>query len=650
MWDMKYKMSFFNKGVLTNDLKRFSWMGILYSLFLIFVLPFQIIMIHSNNTKDYKVSMEHIFDAGNGMLPFPIFIVPVIVALFLFRYLQNKNSVDMLHSLPIKRVTLYDSHVFFGVMTLVIPVIITTIISCILKSTLNLNDLGIHFTYNQIFAWCGTTILFSIFIFLFSVLIGMVTGLSTAQGILTYIFLLLPAGLGFLIIENLNMYLFGFNLSGSILEKFSLFRIDGISYNPLTITEIVIYILLSIFICALARFVYVKRDLEAATNAVAFKTLQPIFKYGVTFCCTLVGGIYLKNAQNSLLCTIFGYYIAGLIGYYVAEMIIKKSIKVFKNVKGYLIYAGIFSVILLCVNFDIMGYEKRIPAITEIQSIRFIDGNYSYNHELNDKDCLYYEKDNLENIKSLHNKIIESKKNTKNKNGRFNGFTINYNLKNGKEIERQYYLPNELVKDYLKPIYESSEYKKINFDILKVNVSKVDKITISPSIGSKNLTLTNPTEIKEVVDILKTVTLNNTYEEMQDIRQPWGQIDLLLSNDERINLSFSKTNKELEKWLLAKNYLKNARIMPEDIGYILVTKRVNGRIDDVNGAEVKPLKIEDKIKIETCLQNSCEENNIENIYNIDYFVEIVPITAGLGRYQTIFDQNHAPDFVKEYFK
>lgn len=649
---MKYKMSFFNKGVLTNDLKRFSWMGILYSLFLIFVLPFQIIMIHSNNiSNDHRGSMKLIFGSNNEILEFSIFIIPVITAIFLFRYLQNKNSVDMIHSLPIKRVTLFDSHVLFGIMTLVIPVIITAIISFILKSTLNLNDLEMHFTYNQIFVWCETTILFNVFIFLFSVLIGILTGLSTAQGILTYIFLLLPAGLGLLIVENLNRYLFGFNLSSNIFENFSpLIRIHRLYYNPLTITEMVIYTVLSILMYALGKFAYVKRDLEAATNAIAFKTLQPIFKYGVTFCCTLfVGGIF-TDGQFSVPWAILVYLIGGLIGYYIAEMIIKKSIKVLKNVKGFLIYAGIFSVILLCVNFDIMGYEKRIPDITEIESIRFIDGNYSYNYNQNDKDCLYYEKDNFKNIISLHNEILENEKNTKNKKGRFNGFTINYNLKSGKEIQRQYYLPNELVKDYLKTMYESKEYKKINFDILKVDTSSVDKITISPIITSKDLNLVNPSEIKEVVDILKNVTLNKTYEEMQDIRQPWGTIDLLLSNDKRISLPFYKTNKELEKWLLDKNYLKNARIMPEDIKHIVVTKRINGKIEDIYSPDIKKLIITDKIKIEACVQNSCEEHIVESIYSVQYDIDIVLINASLGNIRSTIDEKLAPDFIKEYFK
>lgn len=127
-------------------------------------------------------------------------------------------------------------------------------------------------------------------------------------------------------------------------------------------------------------------------------------------------------------------------------------------------------------------------------------------------------------------------------------------------------------------------------------------------------------------------------------------IELLLSNDERMNLSFLKTNKELEKWLLAKKYLKNTRIMPEDINHILVTKRVNGRIEDVASAEVKKLTITDKIKIETCLQNSCEENKIDDFYNVQYYLEIVPVNARLGTEQAIFDEKHAPDFVKEYFK
>ncbi|MGH4120470.1 DUF6449 domain-containing protein [Clostridium sp.] len=645
---MKYKMLFFNKGVLKNDLKRFSWIGILYLLFLTFALPLQILMTHHiNNTKNYNISMQLVFDLNNGteMLQPPMFILPIILALFLFRYIQNKNSVDMIHSLPIKRITLYDNHVFFGIMTLMIPVIITAIISCILKSTLNLNDLNLHFTYNQIFVWCGITILFSVFTFLFSVLIGTITGLSTAHGLLTCIFLLLPTGLGILIIENLNKYLFGINLSSRLFVNLSpITRLDRLYNNPIKLNEIVIYIVLSIFIYALGRFAYAKRDLESATNAVAFKALQPIFKYGLTFCTTLLGGLIFINDQKGL--SILGYLIGGLIGYYIGEMIIKKSIKVFRNIKGYLIYAVIFSVILLCVNFDVMGYEKRIPDITEISNISFRVSNSPLNSK-----SPYYDNDNFHNIINLHNKILNNKDILKSSSGTLNSFYISYNLKNGKDITREYYLPEQPLSEFLKPIYESKEYKKINFDYLEVNANSVDKITISSLNKSKILALTNPTEINEVVDIIKTITLNKTYEEMQDIRQPFGSIVLLMSNDKKINLSFLKTNIELQKWLLDKNLLKNAIVMPEDINNILVAKRIdNGRIGDISSADVRKLKITDKTKIEACMQNSCDEYANDSLNNIEYDIEITPKNINQVKFAAFFDEKHAPDFIKEYFK
>ena len=39
-----------------------------------------------------------------------ILIVPVLTGLLLFRYLQANTAADMVHALPIKRETLYNTH------------------------------------------------------------------------------------------------------------------------------------------------------------------------------------------------------------------------------------------------------------------------------------------------------------------------------------------------------------------------------------------------------------------------------------------------------------------------------------------------------------------------------------------------------------
>ena len=127
-----------------------------------------------------------------------IAVIPVLTAILLFRYIQSKKSVDMIHCLPIKRVKLYDNHIFIGILILVVPVLITALSALLLKEALNLNNYRFHFTVKTVASWTGRTILFNIVIFLSSVLVGMFTGLSSAQGILTYIFLFLPMRINYL--------------------------------------------------------------------------------------------------------------------------------------------------------------------------------------------------------------------------------------------------------------------------------------------------------------------------------------------------------------------------------------------------------------------------------------------------------------------
>jgi ABC-2 type transport system permease protein len=653
---MKSRTSFFNKGILLNDFKRFTWIGIVYLLVLLFDVPLKIIMINNNNNNNehYNESMEFIFNFDSSVQLFLIVVIPVIAAAALFRYLQSKKSVDTIHCLPIKRIKLYDNHIFTGIILLIAPVIITALTALILKGALNLNNLDIHYTVDAVLIWAGTIILFNTVIFLFSVLIGMITGLSTAQGILTYIFLFLPFGLGMLIVYNIHMFVYG--LSGGYyfmandLSKFSplarLIELQGRN-NLLNFTEVLVYLVLCIILYLMGRFVYNKRNLESAASAVAFNKLQPIFKYGVTFCCMLLGGFYFKETQNNIYWVFFGYIAASLIGYFVAEIIINKSLKVFKNIKGYFIFAGIITLVLLGINLDLIGYEKRIPALGTIENIYFSDYFYDYDlhYEDNNKLNFYFEKENLENIQKLHKKLIDDKDMLK-YHLKYSNICLAYNLKNGKQIKRQYYISEDMYKEYLKPIYESLEYKKMHWDILNINHTSVDKIRISPDFSSKELSLTDPTDIKEAVEILKNEKLDETYEQMQDERAEWATIDILLNNDERVHFSWKKHHLEFEKWLTKKGYLKNARVMPKDIDYIVVEKKdkVN-RSNDETAVEietVKRLEIHDKEKIEICLRNYTWRHNGE--YLIGFY------TKDNDSYYESFAENYVPDFVAEYFK
>ncbi|GCD10820.1 DUF6449 domain-containing protein [Clostridium tagluense] len=644
---MKLKISYFNKGVLINDIKRFAWIGICYLIFLLFEVPFKIITIDANNTGNpgYLTSMQNIFT--NEVLMVSIAVIPVLTAILLFRYIQSKKSVDMIHCLPIKRVKLYDNHIFIGILILTVPVIITALSALLLKGALGLNTTGIHFTVKNVISWAGITILFDTFIFLLSVFVGMFTGLSAAQGILTYIFLFLPMGLTTLINYNLNFFVYGvasdyYTRTG--IDFFSPMT-KYLAHEPMIFMDILIYIIFCIIFYLAARFAYHKRSLEAASNAVAFKHLEPVFKYGITFCCMLVGGIYFRSIHYWVA---LGYVITSLFGYIIAEIIITKSLKIFRNIKGYLLYAMIIVLIIVGANFDIIGYEKRMPAVENIESIYMDSGFYFLTQKEDIQIPLYSEKENFINIEKLHKKLIDDKKTLKYYSNVNEQVAIIYNLKTGKQIKRQYNIPKQVYGEYLKPIYESKKYKEIHNIILSTDSSSIDKISINPNQTNKNVTITNPIQIKEAINILKNEASNETYEDIVDSRADWANINILLSNDKRIDLSWKKSYKQFENWLKQNGYYAKARIMPEDIDYAIIEKRnvnnANAGIDiSMKNSNVKRLKITDKNKLEICLTNY--SNSREGQYVLGLYMKNGDSTTYLN-----IEDKYVPDFALEYFK
>ena len=104
-------------------------------------------------------------------------------------------------------------------------------------------------------------------------------------------------------------------------------------------------------------------------------------------------------------------------------------------------------------------------------------------------------------------------------------------MKNGKQIKRQYNIPAQGYREYLKPIYESKEYKKMHNNVLNIDYnSSIDKISINSGYTDKNVTIRNPREIKEAIDILKNEALNETYKDIINSSDVWGNINISLSD------------------------------------------------------------------------------------------------------------------------
>lgn len=83
-------------------------------------------------------------------------------------------------------------------------------------------------------------------------------------------------------------------------------------------------------------------------------------------------GQYRSSGSDSLPGTILCMAAAGLVGYFAAEMLIKKSFRVFRaGAKGAAIVAGVLVLLGIGMSFDLTGYEKHVPDESEIESVYY---------------------------------------------------------------------------------------------------------------------------------------------------------------------------------------------------------------------------------------------------------------------------------------
>lgn len=666
---MKSKISFINKGILFDDIRRFGWVSVVYTLALFFIVPLKIFMLQDiKEVNNNSANMVDMFYFRNTPIQSLLtLIIPVMLAVFLFRYMMIKNSCDMIHSLPIKRNVLYRSHIVFGIVTLIVPVLVNSIIVWSINIAFNL---GKYYSTFDIWQWIGITILFNLVFFFVSVCVGMITGSSIVHGVLTYIFLFLPFGFMVLMTYNLKTLLYGFvyNLGNTSNMLSPMVRIlDGFGkYNKMTSQEVFIYIALCIGLYILSQFVYNKRRLETTSQSIAFYSFQYIFKYGVTFCTMLLTGVYFQHTQNNIKWILIGYVVGSLVGYFIAEMIIKKSLWVLKSAKGYAVYAAVIIVVVLGVRYDLIGYEKRIPALIDVSSVYFSEGLYNPSDRPADMDT-YSKSQDIQNVYNFHKLLISQRSMNKYSSKKpSRNIVFVYHLKDGKSITRGYTLYENYV-EYFKPIMESMQYKNSHYGVLRVDTSDVEKISITPSMNSNKVAvIIKPEDIKEGLDVLKQDILNIKYEDMNAQMTPWANIHLTitdnkinkysdpLKSDFVTNTDWKKSYKLFEAWLDKKGYLKNSRILPEDIGFAVVEKVKSSAawdakmksgtfIDDKN---VKRLDIKDKNQLEECLKTYKYPWRDETEQYIIGFYRDDKAIMDWGR----FDESSAPAFVKNYFK
>lgn len=597
---MPSKTSWINKEVIIQSLRNVGWVGIVYFIGLLFSLPVDIIGKLSNDNQPYPIAIyENLFKMQYPIQMGLMLFVPVILSLFLFRYLHVKQAADFMHSLPLTRSKLFYHFTGTGFIILIMPIVLNT---AILLSLYSFTDLQQFIDVKDIFIWSGITILMNILLFTAATFVAMITGLTAVQGVMTYILLLLPAGMFMLVCFSLKNLLYGF-------PEDYFFNIKIEQYSPLikavylenkifSALDVTLLIAITLLLYVLSYVLYKTRKVEAVSLAIVYPVLRPIFKYGVAFCFMLVGGMYFHEIYQEASWTVVGYFIGSFIGYYIAEMVLQKQWRVFRQWKGYAGFAITLSLIGVFIQFDLFQYEKKVPDMKGIEKVHVSNSYYSLrdNPDSLIKDHFMDDPHTIKAALNLHKELVNNQDRTVTDEDSEQVFFY-YKMHDGSKLVRNYRMNIEEFESQYAALYKMKSYKETTDEIFSVDSNSVDKLSIYSDMGNRQrISIVDPEQINEALGILKEETYNDTFKDRDRVNH--YNVEILLSENHWIHVGVGNNDKKFESWLQENGYLEDVRVTASDVEwmYVIDQDRYRNRLFNVMDPDTEALKLKKENK------------------------------------------------------
>ena len=465
---MRSVTSYFNRELLRGALQRTWPLWAAYTLIWLLLLPVTLFIrlsdrhiVYSRPTLSYELLSTGLPSGAMMAAVFGIFF-----AMAMFAYLTNSRATNGMHAMPIRREGLFLTHYLAGLFCQVVTLLVSFALAALVTAAFGVFD---GYAVGMGLLLC---VLLVLFFYSFGVLcmvcVGQILAGAVFYGILNFLFV----GMEVLLRSFAGNFLYGYDgrssafstaplsppveIASSLSVSYVYDGIDPIGVRVFHLGTFAAYAAAGLVLAALALLLYRKRRSEMTGNTVAIGWLRPVFKYGVAFCSAFSLGQLLSYfvfeltdstyTAGALIGTIACMIFAGLIGYYAAEMLLKKSFRVFKTSwKGALATSAVLILIGLSFPLDLTGYQTRVPEQSDIVSatVDLYGGNVSGSFNLSGQESIAL-------LRDAHCAVITDKARQTEYNRRyvpFNGDTctlrITYELADGTELFRSYDLSTD---------------------------------------------------------------------------------------------------------------------------------------------------------------------------------------------------------------
>lgn len=426
---MRSATSFFDKTLFRSQLKHTwpLWLG--YTALWLFLVPVMLFSELSAYQLGYSAAdaSRLLLNTGVRGGVFISFVSGLFFAMLAFSHLTQSRATNGFHALPVRRETIFLTAYLTGLFCQLSTILVTFLLGAAVSAPLHLSF------WSVTAAAMGSAMLEAVFFYSFAALCMMMTGQILAAPVFYFVGNILVPGMEYLLRNFAGNFLYGYSGHTDVALGFlspplymytevSIASIETCESDSYYVTAYALehrsfmilaaYALAGLVIALIALLLYRTRKSEMTGSTVAFPWATPIFKYGVAFCTAVALGQFLyyflfgqyrSSGNDSLPGTILCMVAAGLVGYFVAEMLIKKSFRVFRaGAKGAAIVSLALVLLGVTMSFDLTGYEKHVPDESEIESAFY---TFSGMTNVTTDDA-----DTIRRLTAAHRAIVENRK------------------------------------------------------------------------------------------------------------------------------------------------------------------------------------------------------------------------------------------------
>lgn len=453
---MRSGISFFDLTLYRKTVNRFWPLWAVNLVIWLFILPLNgLVQLGDDSYGSSKSLLRFARNVGDcatqwGII-FAVF-AGLVVAMAVCSHLYNNRSANFMGSLPIRREGQFVSTYLAGLTILIGPNLLIFLL------TLLVETIGGVVMWVPLLFWLAALCAMEFFFYSFAVCLGQFAGHILALPVYFGIFNFIVIAVYAMFQWVMEFYYFGFSggfdSEGLVLwftPIIALFQMDidvVQENNGPWITDVEglwiagVYAIVAVVLTVCALLLYRRRHLETAGDIVAVKAMRPVFRYGVGFC----AGMFLGWLTDQILSLgEFGLLIAvliwGVIGCFVAQMLLDKTIRVFKKWKGCAALVAVFLVIFAVIGFDLTGYETRVPNSANVESVE-VYGLTGYPWDSGaGLHVTLTEPGTIEDVVALHQAIVDfGEDGERNDYTGYLSYRLTYHLKSGGTISRNYHV------------------------------------------------------------------------------------------------------------------------------------------------------------------------------------------------------------------